>query len=228
MTEDEVLDLLTMIVSYDNRAADDPAIAAWGDAALIGRWTFDEAQAAVRTHYAASTVWLMPAHVTELVHGRRREAAQRAETAERVERNRALAAPLARTLEGGSGVGDPRHIGADRLDAIFADQGWSKPARGVRLHQCPHCRAAAGEPCTRPSRRADGGRVALAESHPSRTALNAPCSLCAATIGEECVPTGAHPHHDRDLDALGVQGRARRRARTTVAATSRTAAANQT
>jgi hypothetical protein len=71
MTRDEVIDLLSLMASYDRRTAGETEIAAW--LAAVGDLPFRDAWDAVIGHYRESTEWIMPAHVF------RRVAAVRAE-----------------------------------------------------------------------------------------------------------------------------------------------------
>lgn len=64
LTEREIRALLAITMAYDNRRASDAAVLAWGEVADRARWTFDEAKEAIHTHYASSTEFLMPAHIT--------------------------------------------------------------------------------------------------------------------------------------------------------------------
>lgn len=67
MTADEVIDLLTIAAAYDRRKIGESDVLAWGEASKRARWTFDEAREAIHEHYAASTEWLMPAHITAAI-----------------------------------------------------------------------------------------------------------------------------------------------------------------
>lgn len=73
MTDDEIIDLLTAAAAYDRRTVGEGDVLAWLEVAREGRWTFPEALAAIHTHFAHSTAWLMPAHVTELIRQERRQ-----------------------------------------------------------------------------------------------------------------------------------------------------------
>ena len=61
---DEVLALLQVAQSYDNRNIDRIMQSSWLDAAHRARWDHVAAVTAVRAHYAESTDWIMPGHVT--------------------------------------------------------------------------------------------------------------------------------------------------------------------
>lgn len=71
MTEDDILELLQVVISYDNRNSDPYTEASWFDAATIERWTYDDAVQAVRQHFSRSTAWIMPAHVTMAIRAKR-------------------------------------------------------------------------------------------------------------------------------------------------------------
>src|ERR1044072_1382416 len=77
MNRDDVVDLLSAITAYDNRNATQATVAAWSMAADIGRGTLEEALGAVHAHYAESTEFLMPGHVTERIRSDRQDAALR-------------------------------------------------------------------------------------------------------------------------------------------------------
>lgn len=69
MTRDEVIDLLTLVASFDRRTVGNTDVAAWKLA--IGDLGFAEAQAAVVAHFSVSTEWLAPAHVRQRVKAAR-------------------------------------------------------------------------------------------------------------------------------------------------------------
>lgn len=79
MNHDEVIELLQVIQSYDNRSTSQLTIATWHEAAQRGRWTRAAALEAVHEHYATSTDWLMPGHVTTMVRAAMRQPAPAAE-----------------------------------------------------------------------------------------------------------------------------------------------------
>jgi len=64
MTETEIRALLAAAVAYDNRRPSAANIAAWHEAANRARWTFHAALDAIHAHYAESTTFLMPGHIT--------------------------------------------------------------------------------------------------------------------------------------------------------------------
>jgi hypothetical protein len=65
VTRNEVIDLLTLIASFDRRTAGKTDVAAWQ--ATVGDLAWPDAQAAVVEHYRESTEWLMPAHIRQRV-----------------------------------------------------------------------------------------------------------------------------------------------------------------
>lgn len=72
LSEADVKRLLVAAMAYDNRRPGEAATAAWMDAAHRGRWTFGEALEAIKAHYAESTEFLMPAHITARLRQNRR------------------------------------------------------------------------------------------------------------------------------------------------------------
>jgi hypothetical protein len=74
MTEDEVRLVLATAMAYDNRKPGKAALLAWTEAANRAGWTLEEAQDAVKEHYATSTAFLMPGHITLLIDARRNPA----------------------------------------------------------------------------------------------------------------------------------------------------------
>lgn len=70
MNEQEIRAVLAVAMAYDNRKPGAANIAAWLEAADRGRWTFEAAVEAVHEHYARSTEFLMPGHVTAAVRAR--------------------------------------------------------------------------------------------------------------------------------------------------------------
>lgn len=154
MTTDDVVDLLSAITAYDNRNASPANVLAWAKAAELGRWTLPEALDAVHEHFATSTDFLMPAHITARVRATRQDRALRAEQA-------ALEAAPA----------DP--AAAARINQIIGElarnMGWSEDGTdrsGFALRvPCPHCHAAEGTRCVSPT---TGKALKHAACHPSR------------------------------------------------------------
>lgn len=63
MTPAEVVRLLSIIATFDNRRVEDSTIAAWASVFDGTRWTFDQCRQAVIRHARNSTEYLQPAHV---------------------------------------------------------------------------------------------------------------------------------------------------------------------
>jgi len=149
MNRDDVVDLLSAITAYDNRNATQATVAAWSMAADIGRWTLEEALGAVHAHYAESTEFLMPGHVTERIRSDRQDAALRKRAA-------LAAAPV-----------DPQV--AERIASIRQrmadDLGWDYQRPAALQVRCPHCGAAVNAPCTSAS---TGQPLRKSACHPSR------------------------------------------------------------
>lgn len=158
LSETEIKHLIALAGVYDQRRppADPTAarmvIRSWQDASDRGRWTYTAAAEAIKAHYAETTDYLMPGHITALLRDRRRQPPSLAET-------RAALPPA-----------DP--ASAAQVAAVVAevgrDLGWSDhtlEARSALSVACPWCRARPGEPCTRPNRA--GGNVAT-RPHPIR------------------------------------------------------------
>lgn len=70
MNRDEIIDLLTAASAYDRRSVGEADVAAWSEAANRAGWTFPRALDALHEHFATSTAWLMPGHVTQLIRAR--------------------------------------------------------------------------------------------------------------------------------------------------------------
>jgi hypothetical protein len=77
LAKNDVIQLLQIAGSYDGRKASEAAIHAWSDAAGRVRWTYDEAAEAIKAHYADSTDFIMPAHVTKRIKATRQDRAMR-------------------------------------------------------------------------------------------------------------------------------------------------------
>lgn len=150
MTHNEIVDLLSVIAAYDNRNPSHAAVLAWSASAELGRWTTSEALTAVHAHFATSTAFLMPAHITERIRAARHDATMRQ--------------PLIR----------PDPIGHARLTALISsafhaigDNNDTTPDqhRAALSRRCPFCAAAPWSPCTRA---AVNGRINRPSMHPSR------------------------------------------------------------
>jgi hypothetical protein len=75
LTHEQVAALLVVAMAYDNRNAGDATVMAWTEAAIRAQWRFAEAVEAIHQHYAQSTAFLMPGHVTTLIREARRQPA---------------------------------------------------------------------------------------------------------------------------------------------------------
>ncbi|MFC9768890.1 hypothetical protein [Rhodococcus jostii] len=75
MDEDQVVELVQIIATYDSRKIDGVTLGAWREASRRARWDFRAACEAVHEHYAHVTTWLMPGHVTELIRATKRHPA---------------------------------------------------------------------------------------------------------------------------------------------------------
>jgi len=71
MNASEVIDLLTLMASYDRRTVGKSDVAAWGLA--VGDLPFADSRDAVVAHYRDSREWLMPSDVRDRVTDVRRE-----------------------------------------------------------------------------------------------------------------------------------------------------------
>lgn len=77
MNTREVQKLLAIAASFDNRNLGDAALLAWMQAAQEARWTYAEAERAIIRHYANTTAFIQPGHITELIRADRRDAMSR-------------------------------------------------------------------------------------------------------------------------------------------------------
>lgn len=64
LSDEQIRALLAACMAYDNRKPGQANIAAWREAAHRARWRFKEALEAIHEHYATSTEFLMPGHIT--------------------------------------------------------------------------------------------------------------------------------------------------------------------
>lgn len=145
LTDAETRQLLAVAMSYDNRKPADATVLAWGEASRRGRWTFPEAVEAIHEHYAGSTAFLMPAHVTQWIKTRRQEASMR------------------------TPVDPPDRAGQQRLAALIGGAFQTIPTDwrdAAQSRSCPSCGARPDSPCTREAD--DGTRVETRIPHPAR------------------------------------------------------------
>lgn len=109
LTQEDVRNVLVVATAFDNRKPSAVMLAAWVDALNIaGPFPAADAVEAVKRHYAASTEYLMPAHVADgcrAIQAARREAI-----------------PPVETLMAGVDPDDPawQQIRRDRENAILA------------------------------------------------------------------------------------------------------------
>lgn len=159
MSEAQIRALYAVAVAYDNRKGSEANITAWLEQAERNRWTFDEAREAIHEHYATSTEFLMPAHITAII---------------RRERNHPPTVDQPRQLPPAPPA-DPQRIRA-LIGELARQLRWSyqhqddEQRAAVLAAECPHCHAAPNRPCARQLTRGHrrGEWVALAQFHPSR------------------------------------------------------------
>jgi len=160
MTQEEVVDLLTLVQIFDKRTVGEADVMAWTDVAHRGRWTFTEASEAVK-HYYASTIserpWVMPSHITNWIKADRQDKAMRRQTDDLVKpvnpaRAKAIADAIDHVAKSTVIPDEPRPL--------------RNPALGVK---CPFCGAQPLRGCTRPS--IGGRRIPVRQPHPSRVDL---------------------------------------------------------
>ena len=65
MNRNQIIDLLTAASAYDRRTIGEGDVHAWSEAARRAGWTFERALDALHAHYAETSKWLMPGHITE-------------------------------------------------------------------------------------------------------------------------------------------------------------------
>jgi hypothetical protein len=157
MNPQEVRALLAVAMAYDNRKPGEATVQAWAEAAARSRWTFQQALEAIHAHYAESTTFLMPGHVTERIKQARRQPAPVAEV-----KQLASAEPA-----------EPERFQAivgELADRLGWDRDRTTPDADAMSRECPHCHSGPGRPCVRQVARGHrrGELVALAQPHPSR------------------------------------------------------------
>jgi hypothetical protein len=154
ITELEIRALLAVVMAYDNRRPGEANVTAWLEQGIRCRWTYDEAREAVHAHFAASTDFLMPAHITAHIRAERQK--QPAAYAE---------------LEPAQPA-NPERV-ASIVAALASRLGWRRvaarddPALQV---ECRICHAAPRVRCSMPITRGhhQGERRYLSNPHPSR------------------------------------------------------------
>jgi hypothetical protein len=169
-TRDQVVELLQVAATYDRRTIGDTDVVAWAHAAKQGRWAVRVerdgqmavsthlAVEAIRHHYATSTAYLMPGHITAYIRAKARQPAP------------FIALPPAQPAS------------EDRINAVISAVArrlaWphtpAAPTEDAALAvECPHCHAAPRQPCGRTVTRGPraGERVLNSQPHPSRVEL---------------------------------------------------------
>lgn len=158
LPDDQIRALLAVAMGYDNRRPGELNVAAWREGSARGRWTLAAAAEAIHQHYARSTDFLMPAHITQLLAADRRQPA-----------------PATDHLLESPPPADDERI-RTIVAEVAANLGWTDqstrshdPERRVR---CPYepCGAGPGQPCVRRvGNGAHRGEVwALSSYHASR------------------------------------------------------------
>jgi hypothetical protein len=145
-------------MAYDNRKPGESTVAAWQEAAERSRWTFDEAREAIYQHYANSTEFLMPGHITAAIRAARRQPT-----------------PVQLLPRSADGPAQPDRI-RDLIHDIAALLGWPDRApedSPALRYPCPHCGAVIGKRCSRQLARGTrrGQFVPIANPHSSRVDL---------------------------------------------------------
>lgn len=77
LTDVQIRRLLAAAMAYDNRKPSEAAVMSWGETSSRARWTFGEALEAIHAHYAESTDFIMPAHITKRIKATRQDTAMR-------------------------------------------------------------------------------------------------------------------------------------------------------
>lgn len=163
LNQEQVAALLVVAMAYDNRKPGDATVAAWTEAAHRGKWRFGPAREAIHAHYATSTTFLMPGHITERLKVESRFPPRYGE------------APPAELEEA-----RPDPAGRERVrqivTALAERMGWPrKPSEDdpTLAVECPFCHAAPRRQCARLATRGPhrGEYVKRASPHPSRVDL---------------------------------------------------------
>jgi hypothetical protein len=155
ISTNDVVDLLSAVTAYDTRNATPATILAWTEAGNRSRWTYQEALDAIHAHYAESTEFVMPAHVTARIRAVRQDASLRAEGDRQIGQAPANPAAAARIQQ--------------ITDELAQQMGWTEEGQtrtGFALKvKCPHCRALEGQRCVNP---ANGKTLRNSPAHGSR------------------------------------------------------------
>ena len=67
MNRNEIIDLLSVAAAYDRRTIGEADILAWSESARRAGWVTAKAVDAIHEHYAQTSKWIMPGHVTERI-----------------------------------------------------------------------------------------------------------------------------------------------------------------
>ena len=158
LDEQQVRFLLAIAMAYDNRKPGTAQIAAWTEASARGRWSFDEACEAIHQHFAESTDYLMPGHITL-----------------RIRDNRQRPKPYA-ALPASPGIPAAPERVREIVKSLAVRLGWrdSAAADDVALRvPCPYCASPVGRRCARQLARGHrrGQWVPISASHRSRLEL---------------------------------------------------------
>lgn len=211
LTHNQTVRLLAYLAAHDQRTVGEEDILVWREASELGRWKMDEAQFAVRRLANEQRSYrVQPADVTAAIRAGRQDMAMREATEERKQAKADIAGPVKAALERGMGDRSGRvdHLGSPHVDAIYEKQGWSALTRAAVRFDCPGCRERTGRRCTKLTQH---GVVDCESPHPSRASLTVVCTRCGAEEGATCEPVAAHPHHARAEDAIGMDGKRKRR-----------------
>ena len=153
MNRNEVIDLLSIVQAFDKRTVGEPDVIAWEDSARRCRWTYVEAAEAVKDYYARTTSerpFIMPSHITNSIRRNREYQSMR--------------------FQQDATPANPRVVEA--IEPVAEKTKIPDPTRPMRNSPltvpCPHCKAPAGESCTRP--RLTGRPIPMLP-HPSRKEL---------------------------------------------------------
>lgn len=77
LTSHQIVDLLTVTASYDQRTVGEDDVKAWLAAAHRARWDYQTALTAIIDHYTNRTERITPGHVTQTIRAHRQDAAMR-------------------------------------------------------------------------------------------------------------------------------------------------------
>lgn len=165
LNRDQVAALLVVAMAYDNRKPGDATVAAWTEAAHRGKWRFGPAREAIHAHYASSTAFIMPGHITD-----------------RLKVESRFPPRYGQEPAGELEEAKPDPAGQERIRQIVTSLanrlGWARtPSQEdpVLSVDCPHCHATVRRPCARLATRGPhrGEYVRKSAPCPSRVDLAA-------------------------------------------------------